>query len=265
MLNIHSKFSLRFGIKNIDWIIDWSSASGYRRVALTDINNTSGVLSFIQRTKNTDLHPVVGVDIRNGITQCYIILARNNRGFHEMNSFLSRHLHHDEAFKATPDFLPNCFIVYPFGKEPADLRSNEFVGISPKQVNLLRIHPFKQPERLVALHSMTFENKRDFNAHRLLRSIDKNCLLSKLPAQEQANADDRFLTRKALTDNYSDFPDILTQTENVLNECNVSFEFGEQADNQNLQTYTGNKQEDRSLIEKLCQQGIPKRYPAVTS
>lgn len=264
MLNIHSKFSLRFGIKNIEWIIDWSSASGYHRVALTDINNTSGVLSFIQRTKNADLHPVVGVDIRNGITQCYIILARNNRGFHEMNGFLSRHLHHNEDFKATPDFLPNCVIVYPFGKEPADLRSNEFVGISPKQLNLLRIHSFKQPERLVALHSMTFENKRDFNAHRLLRSIDQNCLLSKLPQHAQANTDDRFLTRKEFTDNYSDFPYIIAQTENVLDECNVSFEFGEQAENQNLQTYTGNKQEDRELIEKLCKQGIPKRYSKVT-
>lgn len=265
MLNIHSKFSLRFGIKDVAWIIDWSISSGYQHIALTDINTTSAALSFLQQTTNTDLHPIIGVDVRNGITQCYIILAKNNRGFHEMNRFLSRHLHHQEDFQPTPDFLPNCFIVYPFEKAPVHLRNNEFVGVHPKQLNLLRIHAFSSPERLVALQCMTFENKRDFNAHRLLRSIDENCLLSKLSVHAQANAEDRFCTYKEFLDFYSDFPNIAPQTEQLLQQCSIHFEFGDHAKNQNLQTYTGSKLEDKVLVEQLCQKGISQRYPTITT
>ena len=41
------------------------------------------------------------------------------------------------------------------------------------------------------MHPATFATKRDFNAHRLLRAIDNNTLLSKLSAEEQADAEAR--------------------------------------------------------------------------
>jgi len=265
MLNIHSKFSLRYGIKSVDWIIDWTISGGYKRIALTDINNTSSALSFIQQSQQRGIQPIIGVDIRNGLTQQYIILAKNNRGFHEMNSFLSRHLHQGKDFPNTPEFLSNCFIIYPLNNQPSALRNNEFIGVHSKQLNTLRIHPPQSKNRLVALQSMTFENKRDFNAHRLLRAIDENCLLSKLSETAQANSSDNFLSYKEFIHQYSEFPEIIVQTEAVLFACTIHFGFGENSENQNLQTYTGNKKEDRSLIEKLCQQGIKHRYTKLTA
>ena len=41
---------------------------------------------------------------------------------------------------------------------------------------------------------MNFTSKLEFNAHRLLRSIDLNTLLSKLPVEEQADPSDRFFS-----------------------------------------------------------------------
>jgi DNA polymerase-3 subunit alpha len=264
MLNIHSKFSLRYGIKAVEWIIDWSISAGYTSIALTDINNTSAALSFIQQAQLHDFNPVMGVDIRNGLEQQYIILARNNRGFHEMNRFLSLHLHQGISFGAIPDFLPNCFIIYPFGKAPAYLRDNEFVGIHPKQVSQLRIRPIQHTDKFVALQSMTFENKRDFNAHRLLRSIDENCLLSKLSPSSQGSVEECFLPYDTFKNQYSEFPEIFDQTEALLKSCAIHFAMGENAGSQNLQTYTGNKHEDRQLVEQLCQKGMKQRYPVLT-
>jgi DNA polymerase-3 subunit alpha len=218
MLNNHSKFSLRYGIKSVDWMINWAASTGYHNIVLTDINNTSAALSFIQLSKQRELSPIIGVDIRNGIAQQYILLARNNRGFHELNRFLSYHLHQSKDFNETPDFLPNCFVIYPFGKQPSTFRNNEFIGIHPKQLNLLSLRTFKQKNRLVSLQSMTFENKRDFNAHRLLRSIDQNCLLSKLPTSAQASPEDSYLSYTEFADLYKYYTYIITQTVGLLKE-----------------------------------------------
>ena len=51
-------------------------------------------------------------------------------------------------------------------------------------------HLIEARDRLVVLQPVTFRDKRDFNAHRLLRAIDNNTLLSKLPESEQAHPED---------------------------------------------------------------------------
>ena len=43
------------------------------------------------------------------------------------------------------------------------------------------------------LQPVSFRNKRDFNAHRLLRCIDLNILLSQLPVEQQGNKDDQMI------------------------------------------------------------------------
>ena len=53
-------------------------------------------------------------------------------------------------------------------------------------------------EKLVVLAPVTFRDKKDFNTHRLLRAIDNNTLLSKLPLSEQAAENEIMLFQEAL-------------------------------------------------------------------
>lgn len=266
MLNTHSKYSLRFGIKSPEALVDWAIDNGYRRIALTDINNTSGVLSFVKYAQQKDFTPVVGVDIRNGIEQLYVIIAKNNRGFHEMNSFISKYLHQKSDFPQKPDFLLNCFVLYPFEHAPNKLKENEFIGIHQKHNSYLFLNYDKIKNRkLVILNPMTFSSKREHNIHRLLRAIDNNTLLTKLSTKDYAPLDQQFISKNELYQHFEAYPEIITRTEKILQSSNIEFTFGEQAEPQNIETYTGSKEEDKKQIQQICYANIKNRYPALTT
>jgi DNA polymerase-3 subunit alpha len=61
---------------------------GIRKIVLTDINNTSGVLVHPPAPKY-GVEPAVGIEFRQGDTVRFIGIAKNNEGFEELNRFLS--------------------------------------------------------------------------------------------------------------------------------------------------------------------------------
>ena len=264
MLNNHSCYSLKYGMVDPEELVQWGANSGYDRIALTDINNTSGVLNFVRYSKENGRTPVIGVDFRNGISCCYVVLAKNNDGFREINDFLSRHTHEEKPFPSLAPFFKNCLVIYPWGKEPDQLTENEFVGVAVHQLNRFRLNPSRESEKYIALPPMTFRSKRDFNTHRLLRAIDQNVLLSKLPVEEQSRSDALFLTRTDLSGLYEEFGSLLVRSEELLKQCEIDFEFAPQAKSQNLAFYDGSKENDLKLIRRLCEEGLQKRYDEVT-
>lgn len=260
-----SQYSLKYGILSPEELIKWASEAGYERLALTDINSTSAALSYVRAAQQSTIPAVVGVDFRNGMQQCYVILAKNNRGLHELNQFLSLYLHAQKDFPERPPHLGNCVIIYPQGKQPKQLKENEWIGVHSSELNRLKMQKGKIPfERMLAFETMIFRNKRDFNTHRLLRAIDKNVLLSKLPKEEQANENEKLILHEELKQRFIDFPQLFENIEKLLRSCSIHFEFGEDARPQNLATYTGSKTEDLTLLKQLAQEGVAYRYAILT-
>ena len=64
---LHSYFSIKYGILSPEELINWASDSGYPYAVLTDINHTGSGLSFVRRAQEKKIHPILGVDIRNGM------------------------------------------------------------------------------------------------------------------------------------------------------------------------------------------------------
>lgn len=262
---IHSHFSLRYGLVSPEEIVKQAIELGYTKIALTDINSTSAGISFSLENQRENRATILGTDVRNGIDRCFIILAKNNQGFQELNTFLSEHLHAQKEFPKHAPHFNDCYVFYPWGKEPDKLKEYEFIGIELSHLNQLKWkHKLGVEEKMVLLHTMSFRNKRDFNAHRLLRAIDNNCLLSHLPIQEQASPNDLFLSRQELHETLGEFDVLLKQTETLFSSCQIHFDFGENVAPQNLSTYTGSKEKDLVLIKKLVYKGLPYRYPSVT-
>jgi DNA polymerase-3 subunit alpha len=264
MLNTHTKYSLKYGIKSPEWILEWAKRCGYNKIAITDINSTTAILSSVKLAQEVGIDIAAGADIRNGIEQQYVLIAKNNRGFHEINTFISNYLHADQSFPPQAEYLPNCFTIYPITNLPKQLKTNEFIGIRPQEVNKLTNDFNRNKEKLVLLQTMTFETKREFNAHRLLRAIHYNCLLSKLKESQQAQFKDHYQPKNKLFTAFDGFPDIIQRTEQLLKKCTIHFSFGDDVQPQNLQTYTGSKQQDKVLLTSLCEEGLAKRYPIVT-
>ena len=268
-LNCHTYYSLRFGTFSEVELLQLAQQNHVTQLVLTDINNTSAGLNFVRKAPEFDIKPILGIDFRNGTRPCFIGIAQNNKGYLELNDFLSRHLH--DGFKI-PDRAPafkNAFVVYPFEvvllNELDHFQEHEFVGVSIKDLRRL---PFSKlaslTHKLVVQQPVTFRNKQDFNAHRLLRAIENNVLLSKLQKEEEANEEEKMYPVQNLAAAFSEFPFILENTEKLLHKCNIHFDFSKDRKPQNLKTFLGSVEEDEQLLDQLCAEGLPYRYEEVS-
>jgi len=267
---MHTHFSLRYGILSPEGYLQEMQTNGYQTARLTDVNNTSATLDFVRLAPKHKIKPVVGVDFRNGAERCYVALAKNNAGFKAINEHLSAYSHAKENFHHRAPYMPYTYIIYPvsLAKEVdiTTLRKNEFLGVTPADLQQLRLasSQLKNFDRLVALPTFTFRDKRDFNTHRLLRAIDNNTLLSKLSKTEEGNPNDVFCTRDELIEKYAEQPELLSRYEELLASCSFEFKFGTEHPHKNQKTYAGSEEADFKLIKKLVKDGLPYRYPKPT-
>ncbi len=114
-LNTHTYYSLRYGTIKPEELLVIAKHQGIRSFALTDINSTTACIDFVRLASKYGINPVLGIDFRNGVKQEFILLAKNNQGFQNINQYLSAILHQKEyQIPSKPEFLDDTFIIYPF-------------------------------------------------------------------------------------------------------------------------------------------------------
>lgn len=261
-LNCHTYYSLRYGTMPTKKLLELAENHGVNSLCLTDINNTSACLDFIREAPKYNIKPIVGIDFRNGAQQEFVMLAKSNQGFENINSYLSDFLHQSDL--VIPEKAANiseAFVIYPFVKNISfDLKEHEFIGVSLDDIRQLTLSKWKHRlDKLVLLHSVSFQNKKGFNTHRLLRAIDNNTLLSKLSISEQGKESHQFVSSDTLKKLCDEYPEILINTKKLLKQCSIHFDFSSEVPN-NQKSYTQSEEEDCKLLERLTYDGIPYRY-----
>ncbi|PWJ58268.1 DNA polymerase-3 subunit alpha [Dyadobacter jejuensis] len=265
LLNCHSFFSLRYGTIPEESLLELAQQNGYRCLALTDINNTSGCLNFVRMAPRYGIRPVLGIDFRSGIRSKYVALARNNQGFQELNRYLSEHLHHKkEILDQAPPFA-NAVVIYPFetllDTEKNQFLDHEYIGISSQDLLKVRFSRlYQHQDRFVILQPVSFRHKKDFNTHRLLRAIDENTMLQKLTVFDVANENEQMLPIEELKARFKDYPNLIYNTEKLLESCEIHFAFGEGRQHQNLKVYGKSAQEDYEKLRSLSYNALGYRY-----
>lgn len=258
-LNCHSWFSFKYGVMKPEALLEEAARNGVRTLALTDIHCTAGIPDLVRDAeKRFGVRPVAGIEFRMGPRLLYIGIAKNNDGFQQLNELLSAHLLHDEALPERPPELSGAFFIHPFGAAPSQLRADERVGIKPSDLTRFPFSPWAQRQHeLVALLPVTFRHERDFTVHRLLRTVAKNTVVSMLPKEELAQADEVFRSEEEARHIYRDFPQLLTNTERLLEQCNIAFDSSDKT-----RTALGaSVAEDRELLHRDTLEGLLYRYP----
>ncbi len=261
-INNHTYYSLRYGTMSPERLATLTTVMGASTLVHTDINNTSASLDMLRLAKEHQLKPVLGIDFRNGAKQEFIMLAKNNTGFKNCNQYLSSFLHQTTFTipqKCAP--LQDTFVIYPFQKSiDFKLSNHEFIGIKKEELGKLRFSEWRhQLHKLVVLQTITFEDKKGFNSHRLLRAIENNTLLSMLPVSEQASPNDSVISVEDLRLSFSEFPEIITNTERLLSQCSIYFDSSSEKSN-NQKNYSSNPILDFKLLKKLAYDGLSYRY-----
>ncbi len=264
-MRVHSCFSLGYGILKPEELVDWAIENGHQQLLLTDINHTGSGLAFVRAAQTRGLRPILGLELRNGFQHLATIIACNNNGFQALNTFLSSHLLSAKPFDLPLPRLPNCMVWYAFDQQPKSLRQNEYIAVQTSQIwQWQRQQLTFEKKKYIADVPMTFRHKRDYNTHRLLRAITNNCLLSKLPKEEQALPTEKFMTTAQCEQAFVAAPELLKNTTRLLASCKIHFDFGQEALPQQPEHIYGSKRADLQKLKELCAEGLSYRYQTIT-
>lgn len=258
LLNVHSYYSLRYGTISLETLVDMLLAAGHEVAALTDINNTTGALEYFKYCTAKGLRAVLGVEFRNGNELLFIGLAKNALGFKELNDVLTQaNLQQMELPKQAPDFN-HVFVIYPYGcKSPNTLKEHEYIGIQPQHLNKIWKENSRYQQKYVIWRPVTMASIQDFKLHCQLRAIHHNVLLSQLTQAQAASRNDVLCTQAHLLQTYSAFPQLIQNTQYLLQACQMTFDFGTI---KNKATFTGSRYDDKALLRKLAYEGLHQRY-----
>jgi DNA-directed DNA polymerase III PolC len=258
---------------------------GVHKLVITEINNTASYLEMLRicnahaATENGltnfgkpayDLEIAVGVEFRRGHELLFIAIAKNNQGFEEINRFLSFYNREQKELPHRPQVMEDVFIVYPYEKiEPELLRQNEFIGVRKHQLTQYAINTSRKDfsNKFVVFHPVTVlppdRNEKgkliykDFNAHRLLRAIATNNLLSKLPEHEQARNDEFLVPETDVKELFADFPELIANTDALLQLCSIECKMHE---DKNKKFFRRSLDEDLKYLRDETEKGYHRIY-----
>ena len=246
-----------YGTISIENLVEQARSLHIPAMALTDINNTMGVIDFVFECKKQGIKPVAGCEFRNGDELMYIAIAINNEGFREINETLTRHNISKTPYNIDAPQWNNVVVIYPFGKRKiSQLADNEFIGVRLSQVSRLLTSDLRNyQEKLVMAQPVTFLDMTSVEVHKNLRAIDKNILISRL--ENHASADEILLPPEKLKAAYALFPEMIKTTEAIVNKCGVDFDFETP---KNKKCFTESVYDDVELLRKKAFDGMKYRY-----
>lgn len=257
-LNNHSYYSLRYGIYPVEELVKEAVARNIESLALTDINNSSGMIDFVSICNEYSIKPIGGMEFRDGDRLLFTGIAINNEGFRELNEYMSAINLKERKYHIKAPAFNNVYVVYPF---PASLnyklKENEFIGVKPSQLHKLISVKKDIITKMIIQQPVTYYNNNTWYLHKNLRAIDHNILFSQLTEEMHAGKDEFFQDESQIISMFNQYPRIIDNTRQITNDCRISFDYNS---HKNKQTFTGSRYDDRILLEKLTYDGLKYRY-----
>ncbi|MDR6524990.1 DNA polymerase-3 subunit alpha [Chryseobacterium rhizosphaerae] len=257
-LNCHSYHSLRYGTLSVKELVSKAHALGIKQLVLTDINTVTGIYEFKKTCEDCGIKPIVGIEIRKEGQLLYIAIAKEFSGIGEVNAMITEyHCNGKDILASAPEFN-QVFVIYPLEKMPETLKENEFIGIREEELTLLIRPEYRRIiSKMVVFQPVTFSTRKEYNLHRILRAIDKNTLLTKLSENDICKKSEYLKLEKKILEAFQEYPEMIKNTEHILNSCHFEFTFGTV---RNKQHYTRSRDGDLKFLSRLAYLGLKKRY-----
>lgn len=263
-LNCHTWYSFRYGTLSPEKLFAEAKRHGIKKLVLTEINNTCSYVEMLRICKENraehELEIAVGVEFRKGSKFLYTLIARNNKGFEEINRFLSYCHNAQKDYPVRAPEFENVFCIYPWKQfAPELLRANEFIGIRVPQIAKLILDQEHKgfEHRYVAFHAVTFAGELGYSIHRVVRAIDNNVVLTKLSPQDQADKTDFMVPYAMLENKYQGFPFLIRNARAISDQCSIEFTFGTDKGKKSL---SGSEESDWDLLVTMAWEGFQNRY-----
>ena len=259
-INCHTHFSFNYGVFSPEDLVTAALARGVSRLALTDINNTSGIFDFVVFCQKAHIQPVAGIEFRNGFQLCYIGVAESPAGFEGLNRFLTGHLKESRPFPDEAPEIHEIQWIYPLINLPKrEPLAGEWLGVRYTELRQWTFRKSRPDWNLKSLawQAVSFPDRQGFDLHRLMRCIAMNELLGRLRPEMHASQDEFFPNPEEMLTWFREAPELIFRAEALLEKCSFPFDFEKP---KNKQLFSADRSDDLELLRKLAEDGLESRY-----
>ncbi len=232
-LHVHSNYSFCRGASKIEALVDAAFDRGMPALALTDTNGLYGLVWFLQYAAERGLRPVVGAELRTD-EECAVLLARNREGYATLCRLISRRqlepgFRVEQALLADRQHLIILSDRLPLLESLARSNGtgNLYVelndpAVEPKLLEFAR----RSGVPVVATNDVHFVDSSEFKLHRLLRAIDLNTCLTRIPPSELSSPDRWMKTPAEMERRYPHLPQALENAGRIAADCSGGIDIG---------------------------------------
>ncbi|MFC1569686.1 DNA polymerase III subunit alpha [bacterium] len=222
-LHIHSHFSLMRGTDGLEPLCQRVRDMGMDTLALTDTNGLYGLIFFLQIAEETGIRPIIGAEVVTGSERavllvksqegyanlCRLITQRHCTDHFILSDALSRHSDGLIILSNTPNLLHRL-------QSKSDVYAELMSGRNWRStLNFARENVLP----VVATGGVFFLYPEKHHLHRLLRAIDMNTKLSRLPKDECAPASAWLKSAEQMKEDFPSLPEALSNTIRIAEIC----------------------------------------------
>jgi DNA polymerase III alpha subunit len=263
-LHLHSDYTFCRGASSVEQICEAVRQKGMTHLALTDTNGLYILPHYIETAKSYGLKPLIGAQLQTEKNHC-IMLAKGLRGYQCLCRAISR-IHSEEDFDLADylltqrrevvlltDDLDLLNLLHQHGSE-----EDVYAELVPHG-NRERVLRFARQNQIpvVATNAVYFVSRQDWPVHQLLRAIDLNTTLQRIPASELASPQAFLTSPKEMSDAFPDCPEAIRNSREIAEQCTFDLKFSDFI----FASFTGPQGEDaQSYLEKEVIRGVNWRY-----
>jgi error-prone DNA polymerase len=276
-LHFRSNYSLLRGCRSPEEICHFARERNISTVGMADINNFYGLISFLLAAGREGVRPVVGVVVEKADRKLFTAYVMNREGFSRICRVLTELLT-DEAGAYDPVAAlaergwEGLSLLSPHHDVIERLAARERRGL---YVQLSYGQPFSALAGFAhdhglptaAVHDTVFLNESDERLYPMLRAIDLNTTLERVPAEgntaqgnarNTAQARHRFAEPGALERFFSAVPEALANMEEIARQADAT---GIISPHYIFPPFEGLSEEETfRLLVRHCHEGVQRRY-----
>ncbi|TFB10418.1 DNA polymerase III subunit alpha [Candidatus Marinimicrobia bacterium MT.SAG.3] len=272
-LHTHSNYSFCRGADTIRDLCTAAKLAGMEKLALTDTNGLYGMHWFIKAAKEEGVIPIIGTQLVDDGANA-VLLAKDESGYSalcrviserhrkrekgEKNFSLRSHLQRDRQGLIV--LSGSIALLETLAKDNGS--SDLYVELSPltEREELLRFSK-KTGVPLVATNAVHFILPERYKLHRLLRAIDLNTTLSRIPESELVTPECWFKGATLMTRLHPNTPEALENTLRISEACKYE---GEGAGFVFPSYNGGDEEATYKELEAAVWEGAKMRYGAIS-
>jgi error-prone DNA polymerase len=232
-LHVHSSYSPMRGVSPLEDLCRAARAQGAESLALTDTNGLYGAVRFVEVARQNALRPILGAELVHGAHRA-VCLAKDAEGYANLCRLISER-HCDKSFDPLAAvaryrrgliILSDDLAALAAWREGA--REDLYVELTPGP-RMQQAVKFSRAAALppAATNKVHFASAVGYPLHRLLRAIELNTTLARVPESQCAAPDSWLAPLSRLERYYAHVPEALANAVRIAESCRADWDFKE--------------------------------------